>query len=480
MLVVLVMAVSIAVLCSVASCSGGGRLENAVKRALIEGDTTASRFDSICAIVKQDAKRYSQFVGDDGSVDVTALGAYINEVGSKMRPPMSWDVSRYGLKSLSLSVYFERSGSMTPYDATTGGGQLKKSVNDMINHFPGDGKVSISIVNDDIYAYRGTVEQFVKDRDIYASTREMGNASYTDFELILDKIFKTQGPDNVSILITDLIYSPKGAEEVSAEKIFNEENSLATAVFRRYSKKGAVVHRFVGDYDGKYYPWRGTPFDYRGKRPYFVIVLADAAVLDRMSNDSQYASLLRPEGATDSYRFNQPEQALPANVVPGWKDDAGRYRLSHDEALTLTHCEGDRTTGKMCFTVAANLSRLQKSNDFLNDAGNYSVSSQGGFTLAVRPITQSDITTNNRRYLEGMTHLLTLSGKPDSSRDEVVLTLRNELPGWIDRYSSSDDSSPSSEGFASSTFGLSHFLKGIAAAFQDSGSYAKITIKLTK
>ena len=127
--------VMLAVMAVTASCGGGG-LEKAVKKAFIDGDTTQASYDKICALIKENPKSYADFVTESGDINIEALGKYINEVGSSLRPPMTWDITGYGLKELTLTVYFERSGSMTPYDTPGGGGQLKKAVNDLINFFP--------------------------------------------------------------------------------------------------------------------------------------------------------------------------------------------------------------------------------------------------------------------------------------------------------------------------------------------------------
>ena len=143
---------------TIATSCGGGGLEKAVKKALINGDTTQVCYDSICSLIKGSPKSYAEFLTESGDINVEALGKYINEVGSQLRPPMKWDITGYGLKELTLTVYFERSGSMTPYDTPGGGGQLKKAVNDLINFFPSKDGVKINIVNDNIYPYSGTVD----------------------------------------------------------------------------------------------------------------------------------------------------------------------------------------------------------------------------------------------------------------------------------------------------------------------------------
>ena len=461
-----------------ASCGGGG-LEKAVKKAFIDGDTTEARFDALCKMIKENPKSYADFVTESGDINIDALGKYINEVGSKLRPPMSWNIGVYGLKELTLTIYFERSGSMTPYDTPGGGGQLKKAVNDLINFFPSKEGVKINIVNDNIYPYSGSVDSFLQDRNIYESTKGTGNASYTDFKLIFEKIIQAQKPGNVSVLVTDLIYSPQNTADVSVEKILNEENSVATSIFKTYKGKSIIVNQMMGDYNGQYYPYNGAPFAYSGKRPFYLIIVADAATIDRMSADDQYAKFLRPSAVKNTYRFNQAASELNVKVVPDWKDNVGRFRQSRSEQNVLTHCEGDRETGVLCFTLAANLKPLNKDDAFLTNVSNYSVQSQSGFDITIRAIKPDDVTNNNRSYLDGMTHLITAKGKFATSRDELSITLANQFPEWIKSSSSTSDIDPSAAGFSTTTFGLERFLQGIYDAFSaGNDTYGKIVIKL--
>ena len=476
--VVSIAVVMLAVMAVTASCGGGG-LEKAVKKAFIDGDTTQASYDKICALIKENPKSYADFVTESGDINIEALGKYINEVGSSLRPPMTWDITGYGLKELTLTVYFERSGSMTPYDTPGGGGQLKKAVNDLINFFPSKEGVKINIVNDNIYPYSGTVDSFLQDRNIYESTKGTGNASYTDFKLIFEKIIQAQKPGNVSVLVTDLIYSPQNTADVSVEKILNEENSVATSIFKTYKGKSIIVNQLMGDYNGQYYPYNGAPFAYNGKRPFYLIIVADASTIDRMNGDDNFAKFLRPAGLKNSYRFNQAQSEINVKVIPDWKDNVGRFRQSRSEQNQLTNCEGDRETGILCFTLAANLKPLAKDDAFLTNAANYNVQSQSGFDITIRAIKPDDITNNNRSYLDGMTHLITAKGKFATSRDELSITLANQFPEWIKTSSSTSDISPQAADFSTTTFGLERFLQGIYDAFSaGNDSYGKIVVKL--
>lgn len=456
-------------------------LEKSIRTALLMGDTTQVQYDSIASLIKANSRQYHNLLNEDGEIDADALNALIANVGKGLRPPLSWDISKYASKPLSLTIYFERSGSMVPYDTPSGRGQLKKAVNDMINFFPNHDNVEINIVNDNIYPYRGTISDFLQDRNIYASTAGTGNASFTDFGLIFNKILEAQSSGNISVLVTDMIYSPANTQGVSVEKIFNEENSLATSIFRRYKGKSVIVNQLMGDYDGAYYPYNNQQFTYHGQRPFYLIIVCDESIADRISADPQFHNFLTPASAVNSFRFNQAQTRLNCNIIPDWKDNRGRFRVSHSEKGLLTNCEGDSQTDVFSFSLATNLKALNKDDAFLTNTENYTISSQNDFKFSVTPIEPSMINGNNRQYLEGNSHVITLTGILKSPRDEVTITLRNEFPDWFARCTSSDDTSPSAADFAHTTLGLSHFMQGIFTAFSTGNdNYTTITIKLQK
>ena len=267
---------------------------------------------------------------------------------------------------------------------------------------------------------------------------------------------------------------------MSITKILNEENSLATRIFRNYKGKSVVVTQIMGDYNGKYYPYTGQPVNYSGMRPFYLLLIADTPCLDAMTRDARYQSFLHPARALHSYRFNQEEHEVDHCLVPGWANDAGRYRPSHKEADLLEKCEGDKETGILCFSLAADLSPVQQSESFLADAANYNVRSLSNFTLQVTPITPQMITANNRQYLEGKTHLLTLTGKLQGVRDEVTIELRNDFPAWVAQTSADDDSNPLAPQFASTTLGLLQWMQGMQDAFGNAASYTTLRLKLVK
>ena len=456
---------------------GGGALDRAIKQALVQGDTTAERLDDIVALITADKDSYGHLLAPDGTVDYQSLDTYVNDMAAKMRPPMHWNVAALAMPPLQLSIYLERSGSMVPYDRPGGRGLLKASVNDLINAFPGKcDDVSLHIVNNDIYPYQGSIDDFLQDRDIYASTAGVGNPAYTDFGRILDRILSTQGPSEVSVLVTDLIYSPADTKDLSIDKLLNEERSLVASTFKKHEGKSVLVHQCVGDFDGKYYTYRGGAVDYRGERPYYLLFIASTPTLERYVSSKGYAAAIASSMPRHRYWHGRAQQPVDWVVVPDWSDNAGRWRVSHDDHTRLTGVLPDRTTGVLRFTLAANLGALLLDDTTLTDSTAYTVSSLTGFTLSVRRIEQGDITANNRPYLEGKTHLLTLTGAITAPRDEVTIALPNDLPEWSTACNATDDTQPT----PTTTLGLVSFMAGLKTALPGDDNYFTLHIKLEK
>lgn len=420
-------------------------MEKHVKLALLEGDTTETRFQQICQLICSDSREYAEYIDAEGNVDAAALNEYINAIGSRLRPARTWNVSAYGKQPLHLSIYLERSGSMTAYDATQGGGELKKAVNDLINFFPvpdgaaANSNVSIAIVNDGIYAYDAPVDNFLKDKNIYATTATMGDARYTDFGEILRTVLSKQGSNDVAVLVSDMIYSPRDTRNVSTEKIFNEVNSLATDVFKHYPHKAILLSKVRGSYHGTYYPYNGASWRYDGNRPFYVMFIADSRVIDRITSDESYKRFANVSQAEHTYRFNQPQTGVAVSLLPSWEGSKGRFRVARNGNLTLERCEEDRATGVLRFSMAADLSSLGKTDRFLCDAANYTVDSASGFKIEIAPISPEQRSGNMKSYLEGKTHVITLTGSPQSSREQVVVSIKNDFPEWIVESSSNDD-----------------------------------------
>ena len=168
-------------------------------------------------------------------------------------------------------------------------------------------------------------------------------------------------------------------------------------------------------------------------------------------------------------------------MLPSWDGSKGRYRVARHGELRLERCEEDRATGLLRFSIAVDLSGLNKDDEFLCDAANYSVTSASNYKIEVQRISPQMVAGNMKSYLEGKTHIITFTASPEVSHDKVVVKILNAFPEWIEASDSRDDSDASAPRFANTTFGFAPFMRGIYDAYAKGGdAYAEFAIEVEK
>lgn len=436
---------------------------------------------ALADIIMSDPDSYRAYLDNEGNIDLAKLQKAVDRIGRDTDSGFSWDITAYGgipVKDLSLNLFLERSGSMTGYDARSTSGDFKRTLNEIITRFPRqtDGATgSISIVNDNVYSHKGSFEEFVQNKDVFASTSGIGDPSYTDFASIFGHVLADTVAENINVLVTDLIYSPKGIEGVTPAKIFNEEQSLATSIFQKHSDKSVLVVKLHSDFDGMYYPYNSPQggVRYKGMRPYYIVITGSAAAMHKLRHDSRYASFTdfaSLPGYEAHYLFSRKPQAPGYyTVLPRNKASRGNFSLSGSNSSgkgvhALKELKGDNA-GKILFQVAADLSDIAADPEYMLDAANYTIATDGMARIAsVEAITPQMTDARNRRYLEGATHLFTIEADASNPGRQIELGLADKMPGWFKTSTSSDDTRTGS-GFASTTFGLNSFLEGIYRAY---------------
>ena len=194
------------------SCRGGAKkdfnallLELAGKDAVID----AADWQKIVTFLDSHKAKLDDFY-DDGSIDEEDVREYITEFFANRRPAMEITFSGVGNECLAVKFYLERSGSMVPYDSPQGKGEFKKAIVDLLNALPGNAdENTLYVVNDAVYNYPKGFRAFITDNNIFDSTKGIGDPQYTDFEVILDSVLNKTKDNEISILVTDMIYSTK-------------------------------------------------------------------------------------------------------------------------------------------------------------------------------------------------------------------------------------------------------------------------------
>ena len=479
------------------SCTDGKQRElNRLLVELADEDATIDGGDwqQIMDFLDANKAHFKQFF-DNGSVKTDEVKEYVSDLFEHRRPPKEiMFVGIGGKETLNVKFYLERSGSMLPYDAPGGDGSLKSAVVQLLNNLPGKDN-RLFVVNDGVHAYPKGIDEFVRSVNIFESTKGIGDASYTDFGRIFRELLEHTGEDELSVLVSDMIYSTREMAGVNPTKVFADAQGMTQAVFKDETRRRAMlVAKLSGSYNGPYYPYDqpkgGT--SYNGQRPYYIVVVGSNANIRRLTTDANYASFSRftsLRGFEHMMLFGSDEIYKPYySLLLSGKDIRGRFSPERGQPDRITAIEGvkpDKDSGDIRLALAVDLSGLLIEDDYLADVSNYKVESAAGFSIKeIRKVERDDATPAEKKYLKGATHIFVLEGSELRTNEELEIKLLNHLPAWVAQSSTDDDRNTAAAGFAQTTFGLKYLMQGIYDAYarhaKDEPCYFEIELKLKK
>ena len=393
--------------------------------------------------------------------------------------------------NVRFKFFLERSGSMTPFDASTTSGDFKAAITNFLNGVPDDIDYDsnlLYIVNDAVYPFDKSYKDFIRSKNIFAATKEIGDPRYTDFTCIFDSILAKTENNEVSVLVSDLIYSTQDMKDVNCNKILLEAKSLTRSVFRGKTSKNVMIVKMHADYDGPYYsydsPSKGKA--YKGQRPYYFIVVATPNVMQHVLNDAKYNSCLdfsTCNGFENYYCFSA-QNDVEYSILLANRRNQGRFQGVRGERQIhgIRDIDPDRE-GNVTMTIAADLSCVILPESEITNKSNYSVNSLSGFKIkSIERITDTE-RDQKLRYIQTATHFITLTTQNKVANETVVLELKNKLPAWVAESSSDDDTDMLSADFASTTFAFRYLMEGIYEAYygtHSEPSYFKMEIVINK
>lgn len=405
---------------------------------------------------------------------------------------------------LAVNFYLERSGSMIPYDSPKGRGEFKDAIMSLLNVLPQDNDstgcdgVRLFVVNDGVYEYPKTFREFITDKNIFETTRGIGDASFTDFGKILDSLFCHAQDNDISILASDMIYSTQDVGVVNTEKIFSEAKAMTQTIMKESGKgKSVVLVKLNASFVGTYYPYnRPSGVNYNGTRPYYLMIVGSDASMNRLMTESKYQKFIQ---FTELNGYEQMMLFCGNNcyspyysLVQNDRDTKGRMRTDrkHNEGEgihAVTDVETDRNTGELQMVVALNMGNMFIEESYLSNPANYSIKADDKVDIvSIAPIQHSDITQNNRDVMDKATHRMVLNMEKFTHDQEITISLRNQFQQWIIESSSDDDSHPDAGNpqFASTTFSLRYLMQGIYDSYanqkKDELNYFTIKLSINK
>ena len=301
----------------------------------------------ITTLIEDNKDEMSDFYEDD-KLKETAIIDYITNLLQNRRPAIA--VSFIGVgnaKDLSIKLYLERSGSMVAYDAPQGDGTFKAVLVQLLNSLPTkQSSNKLYVVNSSINEYPNGFDKFLSDTNIFDATKGLGDPSYTDFRAIFNTILQQTKQNELSILVTDMIYSTKDMAGINPRKVFAEAQGMTQAVFNDVVKsKSMLVIRLQSSYNGQYYTYKSPTIGvkYNGKRPYYIVIVGDNNVMQRLTTDANYrsfATFTNLKGYQQTYLFATSSLYQPFySLLLNNPSIRGRFRPERGEERTITKIE---------------------------------------------------------------------------------------------------------------------------------------------
>ncbi len=447
---------------SVASCGNGAKKDfNKLLLQLADKDQTVDSHDwqEITDYLDRNKAHFKDFY-DHGQLDVDDVEDYISDFFEHRRPSKQIAFVGIGGRQPSFHIYLERSGSMIPYDSKDGDGSFRAAVMALQNNLPG----------------KSTIDS-------------VGEKGYTDFRQIFDNILNRTTDDQVSILVTDLIYSVRDMQGVNPQRVFSEIEGMTNAVFKsEVKRKSLLVVRMTGSYNGPYYSYDNSVKPFAGRRPYYIIIVASNANMARLTRDATlrtFADMERMRGYDNMCLMTADDIYKPYYSFLLSNDDVrGRFRPERgqdSQVRSLKGVEADRNSGDIQLALAVDLSHMFIDQRYLTDVSNYVVEADDSVRIKeIRKVNRRDITPAEKKYLGSATHIFVLQASAVTHEQDVKIKLLNRLPQWIAASSTDSDLKPD----GMTTFGLKYLLGGIFDSYNrnadDDHAYFELDLELDK
>lgn len=360
----------------------------------------------------------------------------------------------------NYAVYLENSGSLNGYLGASGDNDFKSNVYGVIStisSLPTKKRLSIYNINTKIDTV-ATSADATQVGDYFASMtaasfkkrseKTGGNQAKSDLSDIIKMVVDKTAADDVSLLISDCIFSP--GKQGNAQDYLNQQESSIKALFGEklaHQAFSTLVLQFYSDFNGRYYYQDNSPKDgLFENRPYYIVCFGPEQAL---------AGLLQNAGKPGNKGFQDYLFLTPVKeykVAPAIQDNSEYYAYDPESLMTITEPHKGGTDNHFRIVISVDYTQLPVGLSYLQDPANYTVT-QGYVVEAVKEKQQNKTT-----------HEITLvAAKVQTGK--VDIALNRQLPGWVNTSNLSADKGLTADALQGKTFGIRYLLQGIYSAY---------------
>ncbi|MCX6318986.1 MAG: hypothetical protein NTW29_17035 [Bacteroidetes bacterium] len=471
------------------------KLDTAINKAIrTKNDVDEAEWNTIAGIVGADSRHFPELTSADGRVDNVKLTRYIIDYANGHRRNSAAPVvftpltDKQKTARTHFKFYFENSYSMDGY--VKGNTSFEAAITTLlvlVKNYAGQENLHINFINAKIYPGTGIdISNFAQQLEPGSPVYNVGGKDRTvsDLNRIYRTILDSTRSGVVSVLVSDCIYSL--GKDGDTEGRLDIQKSLTMDAFLSRLKStpiSTICLKMTSEFNGKYWDYQNRPVNVADlKRPYYIWIIG-------------------PAGETEAfYNYLKPTQLESYNnsfVMTYTSDNPVPYYTFLKETGRIGHFTSDRSSsefvhsiedigsdkGAFRFAVAVDLSKLSPDESYLLDKRNYQLT-EGYILEKIEKAEREKVAKRDWVTIERSTatHVFTITLKSNSSVRDLSVTLRKQLPEWIESTNCIDDSDISAN--SGKTFGFAKLTEGILNAYNrvsdKQSAFFAITLNLKK
>ncbi len=385
-----------------------------------------------------------------------------------------------------VKFFIENSGSMDGYIRNTT--EFEAALSDLLvqlKYHYDNKNLRVNFINTKIYpSQMDEVQNFVAALEPEKVPYKVGDRTMSKLNEILKMILDSTNQNNISILVSDCIYSLDKKNDTEGALEF--EKSLTKGAFLEKSKQfgfATIVLKMKSKFTGKYWN-KDNDFVYLdgASRPYYIWIIGSNEHINEFSKKIKTQSL---KGFEYSYFLsNFTKEKQPYYTVLKETNKLGKFKQAdrnEKDVKSINDVEFDG--GTLQFAIAIDLGNIPVDSSYLTNPKNYVV--PDGFTVKyIEKIDRNKLSQRDMVTVEKTTatHFVTVSTTSKFTTQDLKLALSNKIPTWVEQSNSVDDRNVKGE--LDKTFGLSYLVQGVSEAYAtqnpEQTSYFKIIITIKK
>lgn len=456
-----------------------------------KNDVDATEWNNLVAFIDSNKTAFPQLLDKNQKVDATKLKEKIVEVSSRRRnaeAPIIFDPKSIVENAIkpTVRVFIENSGSMDGY--VRGTTEFEAALSDLlvqIQYQFDKENLKVNFINTKVYPSQvSEVKDFIEALEPDTTPYKVGDRTTSELNEILKMILDSTKQNNISILVSDCIYSL--AKNKNTESALEFEKSLTKGAFLEKSKQfdfATIVLKMKSKFNGTYWKKDNSSELLQGvDRPYYIWLIGSNNSINELAKKINTQSLKGFESSYFLSNFTKDKQ--PYYTVLKETNKVGSFKQSDRHQIDVRSIEDIKyENGQLQFSIAVDLSGVPVDSAYLINTNNYKV--PDGFTVqSVEKINRNKISYRDMLSVEKTTatHFITVSTTDKFSIQNLSVELSNQIPQWVDASNSMNDLNVKSE--LDKTFGFAYLVQGVSEAYATQNpaqkSYFTLSIPISK